>query len=878
MTSFPRGRKRLQNRFKNWDKRIKSLGKRSKRRRNIKVLSLVTTIVFVGVLFFGASGVAAVVLFSRNLPSPDRLTEREIPQTTKIFSRQGDVLYEIFDEQQRTLIQLDDIPKELLEATLSAEDRDFYRHSGFDVAGILRSAYRIVTRGQIMGGGSTITQQLVKNVFLSPETTFTRKLKEIIMAVRLEATYSKEEILQMYFNEVAYGGNYYGVGAAAEGYFGKHVRDLTLEESVFLAGLPQAPSVYSPRSGDPDLSLARYNLVLDLMVKDGVLEPEQAQEAKEFDVLSLVKPMGNNIKAPHFVFYVKQELVRQFGEKMVEQGGLRVTTTLDIEKQVIAEEEVRFQIERLAAQNAKANNQALISVSPKTGEILAMVGSVDYFNEEIDGNVNVITAKRQPGSAIKPIVYVKGFQMGYSPATFLPDIYACFGKQADGTDYCPSNSDGRYWGPLLAREALANSRNTPAVRMGQLVGVQNMIEQAEELGITTLDTPERYGLSFALGAVEVKPIELVNVYSAFANQGQQHDLISVLKVEDSNGKVIFENKPADRKPRRVLPEEYAYLITDILADNESRQRLFGANNLLQIGRPAGVKTGTTNDNKDAWTCGYVPQLATCVWTGNTDNTPMTQTIQGSTGATPTFHHYMRRALANTPVEDFVRPDSVVKIVVDRLSGKLPQSGSNLPTRHEVFAKGTVPTEVDDFHTTVEVCKSRGLLATDYHRHIGDVENRTYTFIREPNPALQQYSDEWMARTEGYGKPPEQTCPIVNQEGEPLTGPYVQITTPNDGAAIDGTSFDVKVQAYSEHRILKVEFYWDNTLVKTLTSSPYETTISVSSDVQGVHTVKVVAYDGRGEQSEDSIEVEFPSDSPTPTPSGRGSGLLQLFDL
>lgn len=856
---------------------------RTKRLRKVKMLSIVTTLVFIGLLLFTVTGVSAIVFFSKDLPSPHKLTEREVPQTTKMYSRQGDLLYEIFDEQQRTFIELKDIPQHLKDATLAAEDSDFYHHSGFDVAGILRSAYRIVTQGRIAGGGSTITQQLVKNVFLSPEQTLTRKLKEIIMALRIESTYSKDEILQMYFNEVGYGGNYYGVGAAAEGFFGKHVRDLTLEEAVFLAGLPQSPTLYNPRSGDPELSRARFELVLDLMVKDKLVTQEEADLAKASDVIERIRPLENNIQAPHFVFYVKQELVNQFGEKLVEQGGLRVTTTLDMGKQRIAEEEIRYQLERLANQNAQVNNQALVAVNPQTGEIVTMVGSADYFNEEIDGNVNVILADRQPGSAIKPIMYVKALQMGYTTATFLPDIYACFGKGADGKDYCPSNSDGKYWGPLLLREALANSRNTPAVRMAQLIGVDNIIQQAEELGITTLTERDRYGLSLALGAAEVKPLELTKAYSAFWNGGEQHDLISILKVEDSNGNVIFENKTDQRKPRRVIPDDYAFLITDILSDEESRARLFGANNLLEIGRPAAVKTGTTNDNRDAWTCGGTPTLGACVWTGNTDNSPMASSIQGSTGATPTWHHFMKRSLEGQAIEQFKRPNSITKVVVDRLSGKLPQGGSSFATRHEVFAQSTIPTEIDDFHQVVEICQSKGLIATDYHKLIGDVEQKVYTFIKEPNSALQQYSDEWMSQHsgDGYGKPPTELCPIVDSDGDPLSGPYVKITEPEDDQELSDTTFTVKAEAYSEHRIIKVEFYWDDTLVKTVTSTPYEATYSVSEDVEDKHNIKVIAYDGKGDAMDDEINVEFPNQggvigitdpplpgiTPTPTPTG-----------
>lgn len=858
--------RKAQTTAKYWTRRARNLTKQGRQRKRVRLFSIIASFMLIGLVTAIIGGAAVLAYFSKDLPSPDKLTEREIPQTTKIFSRQGDVLYEIFDDEKRTYVPIDDLPEYLIHATVAIEDSEFYTHSGFDINGILRSAFRIASEGEIRGGGSTITQQLVKNVFLSTEQTFTRKFKELILSLQLEAKYSKDEILQMYLNEVAYGGNYYGIGAASEGYFGKAARDLTLEEAVFLAGLPQAPSLYSPRSGDPELALARYEQVLSRMVIEGYLSEDEKAEALEIDVLSRVRSTDNNIQAPHFVFYVRQELVKQFGEKVIEQGGLRVTTTLDMGKQRIAEEEIKYQLERLAQQNANASNQALVSVDPRNGEVLAMVGSADYFDESIDGNVNVILAKRQPGSAMKPIVFMKGFQMGYTAASFLPDILACFGATPEG-DYCPSNSDGRYWGPILAREALANSRNTPAVRMAQLVGVDNIITQAEELGVTTLTDRDRYGLSIALGAAEVKPIELVNAYAAFANKGEQYDLTSILKVEDKDGQVIFENKEDERKAKSVVPAEHAYVLTDILSDNVTRQRLFGVNNLLEIGRPAAVKTGTTNDNKDAWTCGYVPQLTTCVWTGNTDNTPMAQTIQGSTGATPTFHHYMKRVLENEAIEEFERPSDVVKVVVDALSGKLPQDGKDFPTRHEVFVKGTEPTEIDDFHTVVDVCKSKGLLATDYHRLIDDVESKTFTYLKEINPGLQHYTDKWMDGRDGYGKPPEEECPIVDEEGNSLDGPYLDIAEPQNGATVDGTEIRLTLEAFSDDRILKIEVYWEDTLIKTLTSSPYQVTFEVAEGLEGEREIRVVGYDGRGDQTERSVTVEFPTkEKPTPTPT------------
>lgn len=836
--------------------------KDSSRQRRAKLLSFFASgllFAFLGLLLFGF---AALTFFSRNLPSPTKLSQRHIPQSTKIFARQGELLYEIFGEQRRTLIELKDVPVSLKNATLAVEDANFYKHEGFDWKGLARAVYNIVMKKNLQGG-STITQQLVKNTLLTPERTFSRKIKEFILAVQIEKKYSKDEILQMYLNEAPYGGQAWGVGAASEMYFGKSVRDLTLAESAFLAGLPQSPSRYSPYGSNPELWKERQSYVLHLMVKHGFLSEEEADKTKKEELKFL--PLGQRITAPHFVMYVKSLLVEQFGEKMVEQGGLKVTTSLDLGKQKIAEEEVKKQIESLAKQKANATNAGLVALNPKTGEVLAMVGSYDYFDAQHDGNVNVTLSSRQPGSAIKPIMYVTAFKSGYTAATFLADIRTCFPGGVNLPDYCPNNWDGKFWGPMLLRDALANSRNLPAVKMLQLVGLSNVLSTARSLGITTLTDPNRYGLSLTLGGGEVKPIEMASAFAVFANSGVKLELLPILKVEDSSGKILLEAKPGEG--RRVLEEKYTYLVNNILTDQGARSRTFG--NSFEIGRPLAIKTGTTNDNRDAWTIGYTPSLATAVWVGNFNNESMNG-IMGSTGATPIFRNFMKRSLEKTAVESWEKPKEIVEATVDALSGKIPQEGKNYAVRTEIFIKGTEPSQIDDFHKTLKVCKSKGLLATAWDEENGNVEEKTFSALKELSSDWQKYTDEWMGQNPAYQQPPTEKCPIVKDDQE-VKEPVVRIVNPRDGEKLDVYGFDVEAKVYTNKTITKVEFYWDNTLLKEITSIPYKTTYSLASTEEGEHQISVRAYDSEGNAGLDKIKVVLPYQtlpSPTLSPTPR----------
>lgn len=595
-----------------------------------------------------------VPFFAFNLPSPDKVVRRE-GFSTKILDRNGEVLYDIFYDKRRTPVSLDDVPLYLRQATVAIEDKNFYKHKGFDVTGYLRAIFNIVIRGKLQGG-STITQQLVKNTLLTSERTIIRKIKEFILAVQIERKYSKDEILQMYLNEAPYGGTAWGVESASEIYFGKNVKDLNLVESAILAGLPQRPSVYSPYSSTPKAYIDRTKAVLRRMREDGYITKEQEEEAiSQLENVNF-RPKGIGFKAPHFVNYVQKILEEKYGDDVVERGGLKVTTTLDLKLQEKVQSIVKEEITKVEKLNI--TNGGAVVLDPETGEILAMVGSKDFFDPNYDGQVNVVLSLRQPGSAIKPITYAAALKKGYTASTLLMDVPTEFGTGEGGKPYRPVNYDGKYRGPVQVRYALGNSLNIPAVKILALTGIENVLQLAYDLGILSLeptkDVLNRVGLSLTLGGGEVRLLELTGAYCAFVNQGFRVEPVSILKVEDLNGKVLEEIKP--KKQKRVLTPEISYIIADILSDNEARSDVFGPNSLLNIpGRTVMVKTGTTNDKRDNWAVGGNTQVMVGVWVGNNDNSEMKQVASGISGATPIWRRIVIEALSGKPSIGFERP-------------------------------------------------------------------------------------------------------------------------------------------------------------------------------------------------------------------------------
>src|SRR3989344_333735 len=629
-----------------------------KQSRSGKIRQFLSGLLLFGALFslgLGFGGTFVYFALTRDLPNPTKFNNRIVAESTKIFDREKKtLLFEIYGEEKRTKVTLDKISPLAIKATIAAEDKDFYKHSGFDYRGFLRAVLVNLKKFELSQGGSTITQQLVKNSILTREKTLTRKLKELVFSIELERRYSKDEILNMYLNEIPYGSNLYGIEATTQALFGKSAIDLTLAEAALIAAMPKAPTYYSPYGTHTDDLLNRTHYVLDLMAQNQFITKEEAEAAKKIKVLSLIKPKRENIQAPHFVLYVKELLADKYGEQEVERGGLIVTTSLDTKKQAAAEKAMTDN--RKNIENFGASNAALVSLDTKTGEILAMVGSMDYFDKDIDGNVNVVLRPRQPGSSFKPIVYTASFLRGFTPTTILFDTFTIF-KTVVG-DYSPHNYNQKTHGPVTVRQALAGSLNIPAVKMIYLTGISNVLDLADKMGYTTLKDRSRFGLSLVLGGGEVTLLEHTNAFGVLANEGTYHSPVAILKVEDSKGEVLEEAK--EFKGEQVVDPEITRLTTNILQDNDARAYIFGANNYLTLpDRPVAAKTGTTNDFHDAWTIGYTPSLVTGVGVGNNNNDAMQESADGSRIAAPIWQQYMKTSLVNTPVEQFSAPQTII---------------------------------------------------------------------------------------------------------------------------------------------------------------------------------------------------------------------------
>jgi 1A family penicillin-binding protein len=647
------------------------------------------------VLFFLLIASFSVLIFYhivlKDLPSPDRLITRNQDITTKIYDRHGQLLYKVYLSQNRTLVKIENLPQSLIDATIAIEDRDFYKHQGLSIRGIIRAIKKNIFQ-QKTEGGSTITQQLVKNALLTSEKTFSRKLKEAILAIKVEAKFTKKEILQMYLNEVNYGGPAYGIEEAAQMYFGKHAKDLNLPESALLAGLPASPTRYSPFGSHPEYAKTRQIEVLRNMVENSFITPQEAEKATS-ESLEFA-PQKTDILAPHFVMYVKDLLVQKYGQETVEQGGLHVITSLDLNLQEMAQNEVAQEVEKL--KRLKVSNGAALITNPKTGEILAMVGSTNYFDQEHDGAVNVTLRPRQPGSSIKPINYSYALGHGFTPSSVISDSPVVY-RIPGAPPYAPQNYDGRFHGNVTLRTALASSYNVPAIKVLASYGVQKMVEQGKAMGITTWEDSSRFGLSLTLGGGEVKMVDMAVVYGTLANLGLKVPLKPILAVTDYAGKVLEKNgrtfsgllQQIEESSSPVLDPNIAYLLTDILKDNQARTPAFGSHsNLIIPGFDVAVKTGTSNNLRDNWTLGFTPSFLATVWVGNNDNSPMSRVASGLTGASTIWHNLMVNLLKDRPNESFPAPSGLQKIKICALTGELPCTGC--PTREEYFLPGTQP--------------------------------------------------------------------------------------------------------------------------------------------------------------------------------------------
>ncbi len=700
------------------------------------------------IILFGTIGLVLVTVFlfiwyGKDLPAPGKLIDVQQSQSTRIYDRNGILLYSVYKDTNRVYVKLPNIPKYLQEATVATEDKNFYTNGSFPIMGYLR-AFRDILLFRGVTGGSGIPQQLVRNTLISNERTITRKIKELILSIQINKVYTKDQILEMYLNDVPYGGNNSGVEAAAETYFGKHVNELDLAECAFLAGLPQSPTTYSPFSGNK-YYIDRTQGVLSSMVAGNYITQKQADDALAEIKAYNFSQQDTSIKAPHFVMYVKNLAVKQFGEDRVQNGGLQIYTTLDYNIQKQAEQIVSSELDKI--KNYNVTNGAAMVEDPRTGEILAMVGSKDYFDTANDGNFNVATmAQRQPGSSMKPIAYAVAFQKGYTPASMFMDVKTDFTTGQPGEpDYIPVNYDQKDHGPMQLRFALGNSDNVIAVKLLAKIGIKDVMQQAYDMGVTSWEpTPQNMqdvGLSLVLGGRYVHMIDEMTAYGVFATGGYKYDPVAITSVKDGNGNTIYT--APHQQGTKVLGADVAFLISHILSDNNARAAEFGLNSYLVVpGRTVAVKTGTTDDKRDNWAYGYTPSYVVGVWVGNNDNSPMNQAIaSGETGASPIWQKLMMAVLKGKPSEDFKVPDNVTALMVDSVGGGLPSDGK--PTRSEYFIKGTEPTAPSAIYQKLKLSNhQQGKLANADEISHGDFSTKDFIVYQESDPVSTDGKNRW----------------------------------------------------------------------------------------------------------------------------------------
>ncbi|MCY4437648.1 MAG: PBP1A family penicillin-binding protein [Chloroflexi bacterium] len=699
----------------------------------------------------------------------DNIRTQALPAATFIYDRHGVLLATITDPDEglRIVLTNDEIPLVVKQATVASEDRFFYSHPGYDMRAITRAFVQNQQAGEVVSGASTITQQLVKNICLTPEQTYERKLREINLAARLTEQFSRESILTFYLNKVYYGSQAYGIEAAANVFFGKKAMDLSLAEAAVLAGLTQSPSNDNPYVNS-DRAKARQQYVLAQMVVAGYITQAEMEEAlaqplayKRLQQAPVAAEDGEDaeseaaegaVLAPHFVQFVRDQLAELYGAERVRQGGLHVYTTLDLNLQNIAEEVAREHIASLEGFNV--SNAAVVSIRPKSGEILTLVGSLDFHDEDIDGQVNVALAPRQPGSALKPLFYAAAFEKGWTPATTIWDVPLSL-EIPNEPNYAPRNFSGRFKGPVTVRHALANSFNVAAVRMGLFLGLETAIDTMQSLGMTTFDNRSRFGPSIVLGGGEVKLLELTNAYSVLARGGSYIPVSAILRVEDTQGNVLERYELPD--VQEVFDPRIAYQITNILSDSKTRAAEFGPYTPLELSRPAAAKTGTTDDNRDGWTIGYTPQLVTGVWVGNSDGSP-TWNLTGMRGATPIWNAFMEAALADTRVVDFTKPRGMVEVEVCTQTGLLPTPYCG-QTHSEIFLDENTPRLVDNIFIPFRIHKESGLRAGP---NVPASQTEVRVFMVVPEEANEWARAEAVATapTEEYSIPPDDPVIIL----------------------------------------------------------------------------------------------------------------------
>ncbi len=825
------------------------------RRRGAPLGGLFRTfrLLFILGVFGLLGGILMFIYFAKDLPDPATLDQIDVSQSTKIYDREGNVvLYDVYGEVRRNVVPFDEISNYLKQATIAIEDDGFYSHPGIDIKAIARATIHNIFNRDSIQGGSTITQQFIKNAILTPERTLTRKIKEIILATELERRYSKDEILDFYLNQVPYGSVAYGAEAASQIYFATSAKDLSLAEAATLAALTKAPTYYSPYGSNPEALTARKDIVLEKMVELGFITEEEKQNAKKEELT--FSPHVQNIQAPHFVMFVREYLERTYGKETLEKGGLNVYTTLDVELQGLAEEAIA-EFRETNKKQFGATNAALAALNPKTGHILAMVGSVDYYDIENDGNVNVTVRERQPGSAFKPLAYAVAFEKGYTPKTIIFDVPTEFA--VPGTkSYQPQNYDEQFRGPVRMEVALAQSLNVPSVKTLYLAGVTETIDFAKQMGITTLRDPSRYGLSLVLGGGEVKLLELVSAFGVFGQEGIRHPVNFISRIETKEGEILEEFENTEES---VLSQETSRNINRILASNALRAPMFGSHSALEIaGHEIAAKTGTTQEYRDAWTVGYTPSLAAGVWAGNNDNTAMYGKAAGVYAASPIWNYFMERALEKFPYKPFIKPQEettqkpvldgeyIIKttIPIDSVSGK---RATTLTPPHLIKEK-----IIKAIHSILY------WVAKDDPR--GDVPGEG---SRDPQfDNWERATEEWIKQSEYHvvlAEENENTIPGVDDVHTKDKIPEITIKKPSPFKVVSRPTLTLIIEIKAVLGVAQFDMFLGDRLIgsyfpKNPAQTNYTYHIPLPIEKTGLSPLIVRVFDKAGNKSEDTILI------------------------
>lgn len=823
---------------------------RSKSKLNLKKITIIFVLILmiIGVI----SSFLFLVWISQSLPSPGKIRRTE-GFTTTFYDKSGKVIYQLYKDENRVPVSSSNISKYVKQATVSVEDKNFFEHKGFSSFGFLRAMIKTLIFRQVQGG-STLTQQLVKNTLLTSERTLIRKIKELILASEIERRYTKDQILEMYLNEAPYGGTLVGIESAAKGYFNVSAKDLTLAQSVFLAGLPQRPNLYSPYISDSKAYLARSKDVLRRMKEDKIITKEQ--EKSIYEEISKMKfsKKNNNFIGSHFIFYLIDEIERKWGKNLIDEG-IEVYTTLSLDIQKEAEQIIKKEIDTIK-DKYNASNASAVVIDTENGDILAMVGSYDFSDEKY-GKFNTATSLRQPGSSIKPITFATALEKGYTASSLTMDVKTSFTPGGSNKTYTPQNYDGKFRGPIQMRFALGNSINIPAVKILASVGIRNMMEKAFQMGIKEFEPTQtnlnKYGLSLTLGGGEARLLDMTNAFAVFSRGGQYLPTRGILKIKTYNGKTIYSAK--SEKPIQVFNKGVSFIISHILSDNNARSEVFGASSLLNVpGKTVAVKTGTTDDKRDNWAIGFTKSVSIGVWVGNNDNSPMNQYIaSGVTGATPIWNEIMQYVLKTHKDGIIDKPDTVEAVEIDAFLGGLPKDGQ--PKRTEYFIKGTEPKDISSFYRKLKISKQNGKLANDFEIKTGNYDEKEYVVIEEDDPIStdginywQKGIDEWRESQDNgiYKYPIEKS----DSQGDEI---IVSIKDPKDKEKIDSNRVVIKANITTLSEVKYIEIYIDDNKIKTINENKKSLEEALELE-QGSHIVKVRAENDKGKSSESTVRI------------------------